>query len=206
MPPAARAARRRAARAGPPRRRPEDRRRADAREIRASSLALTVLRLSRCCSTLKLCTRPSRTIRSSPSIAPGNAQRLDQIGKAARNILAGARIEPRNRLAVLAGAGDRLDADAVPFPFAEEIASARARSRSPSSSACASIAGRKGAGSRLDGLLGAAFEPGEQLGIGRLQAGPDQLDLLRILVAERGGRGLGEPRRDADAQVRRSRA
>ena len=49
-------------------------------------------------------------------------------------------------------------------------------------------------------LVGAAFEPGEQLVIGRRQAGPDQLDLLRVLVAERGDRGLGEPRRNADAQ------
>jgi hypothetical protein len=49
-------------------------------------------------------------------------------------------------------------------------------------------------------LVGAAFEPGEQLAVGRRETGPEELDLLHVFVAERSGRGLGEPRRHADAQ------
>jgi hypothetical protein len=50
-------------------------------------------------------------------------------------------------------------------------------------------------------LVGAAFQPGEQIAIGRLHARPQQLDLVRRFVAERGRGGLGEPRGDADAQA-----
>ena len=104
------------------RRRPADRRRADAREIPASSFGVTALRLSRCCSTLNDCTRPSRTISSSPSIAPGSRSASARSGKLFGDVLAGARIEPRRRRAVLVRAGDRLHADAVPFPFRREVA------------------------------------------------------------------------------------
>src|SRR6185437_8596909 len=48
-------------------------------------------------------------------------------------------------------------------------------------------------------LLRAAFEPGEQLGVGRRQPGPQQFDLVRLFLAKRGHGGLGEPRRYADA-------
>ena len=46
----------------------------------------------------------------------------------------------------------------------------------------------------------AAFQPGEQFLIGWRKAGPQNLNLVRLLVAERGGGGLGQPRRHADAQ------
>ena len=49
-------------------------------------------------------------------------------------------------------------------------------------------------------LVRTTFEPREQFDIRRLQAGPDQLDLLRVVVAERGGGGLRQPRGHADAQ------
>src|SRR5215218_8864943 len=69
--------------------------------------------------------------------------------------------------------------------------------KSESSMACASITGWNGAGSRLTGFS-ATFEPGEQFAIGRRKAGPDQLDVMRVLVAERRGGGLGQPRRNAN--------
>ena len=47
-------------------------------------------------------------------------ERLGQIGKGARNVLAGTRIEPRNVLAV-PFACDRLHANTVPFPFGGEL-------------------------------------------------------------------------------------
>ena len=47
----------------------------------------------------------------------------------------------------------------------------------------------------------AAFEPGEQLEVGRRETGPEELDILRIGGAQRRDRGFGEPRRNADAQA-----
>ncbi len=47
-------------------------------------------------------------------------QRIGQIGKRGGNVLAGARIEPRDAL-VVRNAGDRLHANAVPFPFGGEV-------------------------------------------------------------------------------------
>ena len=51
------------------------------------------------------------------------AQGLDEIGEAFRNFLAGARIKPRHEPAIRLTfpAGDRLNADAVPFPLGHEI-------------------------------------------------------------------------------------
>ena len=50
----------------------------------------------------------------------------------------------------------------------------------------------------IDRLVGAALQPREQIEIGRGEPGPHQFDLVRVLVAEGCGGGLGEPRRDAD--------
>ena len=165
---------------------------------------MTVLRLSRCCSTLNDCTRRVAQDQKLAVDRAGQMQRVEEIGKAFGNILAGARIKPRDQVAamrVVRMPGDGLHADAVPFPFRHELGRHRGSARSASSSACASIGGRNGAGSRARRLFGAAFEPGKQLAIGRREAGPDQLDFLRVLVAERADGGLGEPRRDADAQA-----
>ena len=72
-------------------------------------------------------------------------------------------------------AGDRLHADAVPFPFGHVIARDRARrDRLPRSRAPAS-AGGTAPGSLRRRLVGAAFEPGEQVEIGRRQARPEHL-------------------------------
>src|SRR5947207_12124926 len=51
----------------------------------------------------------------------GAPQRIGQVGEASRNILARARVKPRNGSTVLAGAGNGLDANTVPFPFAQKI-------------------------------------------------------------------------------------
>ena len=53
-------------------------------------------------------------------------------------------------------------------------------------------------GVAIDRLVGAAFQPGEQIEIGRRQPRPHQLDVVRVLVAERRRRGLGQPRRNPD--------
>ncbi len=128
------------------------------------------------------------------------AARRARSGKLVRDVLAGARIEPRDRAAVRAAAGDRLHPDAVPFPFGHERRRDRARrNRRPRGVREHRRAERRRIAARR--LVGAAFEPGEQLAIGRREPRPDQLDLLRVLAAERGDRGLGEPRRDADAQA-----
>ncbi len=58
----------------------------------------------------------------------------------------------------------------------------------------------EGGGIASQRLVGAAFQPGEQLFVGRLQAGPEQLDVVRVLVAKGSSRGLCQPRRDADAE------
>ena len=126
-------------------------------------------------------------------------QRIGEIGKASRNIFAGARIEPRDTRAVGLRGGDRLHADAVPFPFGANSAGSSA-AKSVSSIACDSITGRNGAGSPVDRLAGAALDPCEQVEIGRREAGPDQLDLVGLFVAERRDSGLGKPRGNADAQ------
>jgi hypothetical protein len=51
-----------------------------------------------------------------------------------------------------------------------------------------------------DRLFGAALDPGEQLGVRRREAVPNQLDFVGLLVAKRRDGGFGEPRRYADAQ------
>ena len=129
----------------------------------------------------------------------GQPQRRHEVRKAARDILAGARIEPRGDVAVLVAAGHRLHADAVPFPFGDVVGGIERgeigvldRMRQHHRAERRGIA--------IDRLVAAAFQPGEQVEIGRRETRPDQLDLMRVLVAERGGRGLGQPRGDADAQ------
>jgi hypothetical protein len=49
------------------------------------------------------------------------AQALQQVGKALRYVLAGARIKPCDAAAVCVVRAHRLHADAVPFPFRHEV-------------------------------------------------------------------------------------
>src|SRR5262249_57637960 len=48
-------------------------------------------------------------------------QSIDQVGKASRNILAAARVEPCNESAILASAGNGLDTNAIPFPLPPKL-------------------------------------------------------------------------------------
>ena len=129
----------------------------------------------------------------------GERERGDEIGEARRNVLAGTRIEPGDAAAVGALAGDRLHTDAVPLVFRHEGGRIERAElvlldgmRQHHRAEWRRIA-------RFRPRL-TPFDPGEQLDIGRLEAGPDQLDLVRILVAECRHRGLRQPRRHADAQ------
>src|SRR5262245_19811023 len=61
--------------------------------------------------------------------------------------------------------------------------------------------GPEGSGIAGRRLVAAPFQPGEKFDVGRAHAGPKQLDLLRVFVAERSGRGLRELCRDADPQT-----
>ena len=126
-------------------------------------------------------------------------QRLDEIGKGAGDILAGAGIDPPHRAPVAAVAGDGLEADAVPFPLGQEFGGVELREilvlqrmREHGRAKRRRIAGF--------GLRPAPLDPGEQVLVGRLQPMPDQLDLVGLEPAELGDGGLGEPRRDADPQ------
>src|ERR1700730_11852847 len=97
------------------------------------------------------------------------SQGLEQIGKTFRNILAGAGVEARDHSALCVDTRDGLHPDAVPFPFGDEIYwieraqiavlhSVREHRRSEWSGIVALR------------LVRATFEPGEQFGIGWLQA------------------------------------
>ena len=129
----------------------------------------------------------------------GQAQRRHQIRKATRDVLAGARIEPRRDVAARVAACHRLHADAVPFPFGDVVGGIEVlevglldRMRQHH--------GAERRGIAIDGLLAAAFQPGEQVEIGRAKPGPDQLDLMRVLVAERRGCGFCQTRGHTDAK------
>ena len=129
----------------------------------------------------------------------GQPQRRHQIREASGDVLAGARIEPCCDVAMLVAAGDSLHADAVPFPFGDVVGGIEVleiavldRMRQHH--------GAERRGIAVDRLFGAALQPGEQVEVGRAETGPDQLDLMRVLVAERCGRGLRQPRGDADPQ------
>ena len=130
-------------------------------------------------------------------MAPGRCSDGSEVGKALGDVLAGARIEPRLHVAAFVAARDRLHADAVPFPFGDEVGGIEVgeirildRMRQHHRAERRGIA--------IDRLVAAALQPGEQVEIGRRQPRPDQFDLVRVLVAERGGGGLRQPRRNAD--------
>ena len=98
---------------------------------------------------------------------------------------------------MLVAAADGLHADAVPFPLGREIGCIQPRK--------VGVLDRvrqhhrpERRGDAVDRFFGAAFEPCEQIEIWRRETWPDQFDIVRVLVAERRRRGLGEPRGHAD--------
>ena len=127
-------------------------------------------------------------------------ERLDKIGKGAGDVLAGAGVDPPHRSPVAALARRGLKADAVPFPLGQEIGGFELgeilvlqRVREHGRAKRGGIAGFR--------LRPAAFDPGEEVFVRRLQPVPDQLDLVGLDAAELSDSRLGEPRRDADAQL-----
>ena len=126
-------------------------------------------------------------------------ERVDEIGKGVRNVFAGARIEARDAPSVGARSGDRLDADAVPFPFRDIV-------RRVELGEVARLDRMREHGRAERGGIGderffrPAFDPGEEIEIRRRERRPENLDLVGVLAAERRHRGFREPRRDADAQ------
>ena len=91
---------------------------------------------------------------------------VHKVGEAFGDVFAGARIKPCRARAFAVRAGDGLDADAVPFPFRHEIRSVECRK--------VGVLDRVRQHRRAERRwvadhrpLGAAFEPGEQFGIGR---------------------------------------
>ena len=53
-------------------------------------------------------------------------------------------------------------------------------------------------GIEIDRFFGAAFEPREQIEIGRGEPRPHQFNFVRVVAAEFGRGGLRQPRRDPD--------
>ena len=129
----------------------------------------------------------------------GKPQRIDEVGEAFGDVLAGARIEPRDDRAVAPRRGG-LHADAVPFPFGHELG----RIERGKIGVLERVRQHRRAKRRRIGacrFFGAAFEPGKQLDVGRREPGPEQFDVVRVRRPERRDRGLGEPRRNADPQA-----
>jgi hypothetical protein len=90
----------------------------------------------------------------------GQPQGVEQLGEAARNVVAGTGIKPRGAAAVLVHSGHGLHANAVPFPFAEVIAGVERLQ--------IAVLDRMGKHRRAEGrriavcrLVGAPFQPGE---------------------------------------------
>ena len=102
---------------------------------------------------------------------------------------AGARIKPRQYMTIRVAAAHRLHADAVPFPFRDKIGGVEVgevrildRVRQHHRAERRRIA--------VDRRLGAAFQPCEQVEIGRREPRPQQLDAsCGSLSSERRGRG-----------------
>ena len=90
--------------------------------------------------------------------------------------------------------------DAIPFPFGQESRGIERFELAVLDRVCKHD---RPEGSRITArrLIRAPVEPREQFDIGRLQSWPDQLDLLRVLAAQRRDSRLGKTCRDADAQL-----
>ena len=120
---------------------------------------------------------------------------LDDVGKGAGDVLAGAAIEPLHAVR-----GGDLHADAVPFPFGAEMRRDRARRvRRGRWGWPASAAGRR----RRHCCWAWARPPAaSRTAAGRAAERPCQISSTSIdrLAADIGDGLLGEPRRDADAQ------
>ena len=117
------------------------------------------------------------------------------VGEAAGHVVAGAAVEAR--LAPLPVRDmDDLDADAVPFPLGGIIGEVDALALQPMREH--ERAEHRHVGGRR--AVAAPLAPGENLRIGRGEAVPHLLDMVDVERERLRERGLGESRRDADAQ------
>ena len=164
----------------------------------AASWPPTALRFSRCCRSANGATTPSRITSSSPSSTASEVHRLDDLGKGARRC-------PRRRASRAAAARRAPPAarGCRPTSIPRGTPAASSAARSGASSGCASIGGRNTGAPAGSGRVAAPLQPGEQRQVGRRQAVPHLLDLVRRdpPVGQFGQRDLGQPRRGADAQA-----
>ena len=168
--------------------------------IVGQQLGVTVLRLSRCCRSPNAATRPSRTTSSSPSSAPSKSQRVDEVGKAAGDVVAGARVEPRDARPSARRRPPARGCRPISIRRHEVGRIERGEVASRRSHGPASPGGTAPDRSTVR-LLGAALEPGEQLGVGRLRArARPPRSRPASLSPSAASAGLGQPRRHADAQ------
>ena len=104
---------------------------------------------------------------------------------------------PSLHLPVFVAAGDGLHANAVPFPFRDEVGGIEiGEIRILNRVRQHHRAERRGIA--VDRFFAAALQPGEQVEIGRRQPRPDQFDLVRVLVAKRGSCGFRQACRNPD--------
>ena len=122
-------------------------------------------------------------------------ERVEQVGEGLRDIVAAAGIEPPHP-----ARGGGLHPDAVPFPFGDEVGGVEAGKRLRVERMGEHYrAERTGGG--LDRLFGAAGQPVEERGVGRLETVPEFLDLGGLDAPEAGERLPGQPTGDADPQA-----
>ncbi len=133
------------------------------------------------------------------ALAGQGGEHVAEIGKRARDVLAGAREEPHHGRALDVDAAHGLDADAVPLPFRDMGLRADAL-RILLLQRMRQHGRREGRGVDRLGTLAVALDPGEQLDVGRGEPVPDLLDLVGGAAAQLGHRRLGEACGDADAQ------
>jgi hypothetical protein len=94
----------------------------------------------------------------------------------------------------------RLHTNSVPFPFGHEVG----RGESSEIGFFRGVRKHRRAKRRriaCGWLVGASFEPGEQVQIGRSKPRPQDFDLINGLVPDRCSGRLGQAGRNADAQA-----
>ena len=137
----------------------------------------TVLRFSRCCRSANGAASPP-SARADQQLAVERAleiEGVEEVGKGAGDVVAGARIEPAHA-ASRSPPGRGCRPISIPRHSRPDRAFRARRRRA----ACDSMTGRNGASAAADRLLGPALQPGEELDVGRRQPVPELLDLGHV--------------------------
>ncbi len=129
------------------------------------------------------------------------AERVHHVGKGARDLVAGPAVEPGDP-----ALPHRLHADPVPLPFRRVVLRVEPGEVHRLVDRLGQHDGAEAARRGGRGTLGPPFQPGEQLGVGRLQRVPDLLDLgdlddMTVGHGDVGGRLLGQPGGETDPQL-----